>query len=879
MGVKKKKEKIISGIYLEPQIQITSSKPISNLSVIKIFQFMIIFITCRTLISCFATSLEIEYDKNAFLYNFSLILLFSLSFLVLSLNKYRFAAVSAYLLFHAMIAREYFKELADGLIVVTNRIIENYNIYFDTNYLKYKTYGYDDEKAVSVFFVIVFGLFSLVMCDILINVRKYWLYIAICLPFIGLPLYVGRIPESKSFLLFFILTISVFAADSASTRLNKKKLGRIYSKNKKEYYNNKIKEKHFSERISVKIESILFLMSFIAVIAVVLIFPESIYQKNVKSLEKMKENIQLAIEDFDINKFINGISIIGVYGDSGDVSGGISHGKMGKTGEIKYDNKPDLKITLPVSIKEEPETIYLKGYTGNRYSNDNWIDTLDVNARKKYSDLNEKLKANGWIEENQSSDILKYISYISKENIYKVYDMEIEKLDMGILDSLIPYAPVIKPKFDLGEGIIEPDYFYKNKDKYSISFCIPHMNAYPMGKDNYINKVLSDIDYYGLNNENLKRYGENESKYREFVYDTYTSITEDLYPQTVKFVEDNNLIHKDTDEVIEFIKYYLDKETIYTLSPGVVPDDKNFLDYFLFESKKGYCVYYATAGVIMLRAAGIPARYAEGYIIGSSNIRNAEEFGDKISINIPDSNAHAWAEIYIDGYGWQPVEFTKSYEGASVTPKPEITPIPEPEKTKEPVVSMKPSAIPEPTGTADIKEHEETFKPFGDLKETDSSIFDKFVNIILKVIILLLVVCIAIFVRSIIVKQKRKRKLSNKNIKYRTSYLYGEFIDVLFRIIMKSEFGFNDKSDITEEIIMEKADEFERFLHGKTEGNIKNSMDYFIKSVYSEEGITEKEFIYLKEVYYNMIEVMYENTKNRKMSFLRKMYIRYILCY
>ncbi len=71
-----------------------------------------------------------------------------------------------------------------------------------------------------------------------------------------------------------------------------------------------------------------------------------------------------------------------------------------------------------------------------------------------------------------------------------------------------------------------------------------------------------------------------------------------------------------------------------------LPEGRDFVDYFLFDSKEGYCSYFASAMTVMARCCGIPARYVQGYYIGS---------GSGTSFTVSSDNAHAWAELYIDG--------------------------------------------------------------------------------------------------------------------------------------------------------------------------------------------------------------------------------------
>ena len=78
------------------------------------------------------------------------------------------------------------------------------------------------------------------------------------------------------------------------------------------------------------------------------------------------------------------------------------------------------------------------------------------------------------------------------------------------------------------------------------------------------------------------------------------------------------------------------------------PPDQDVVDYFLFEEQRGYCDYYATAMVVLARAAGLPARLVIGYV-GESSPANPDRFV------ITEADAHAWPEIYFPDYGW--IEF------------------------------------------------------------------------------------------------------------------------------------------------------------------------------------------------------------------------------
>ncbi|MFN2270935.1 MAG: transglutaminase-like domain-containing protein [Anaerolineae bacterium] len=86
----------------------------------------------------------------------------------------------------------------------------------------------------------------------------------------------------------------------------------------------------------------------------------------------------------------------------------------------------------------------------------------------------------------------------------------------------------------------------------------------------------------------------------------------------------------------------------YNLNVPKPTGDRDVADYFLFELQEGYCDYYATAMVVMARAAGLPARYVAGYAAGSYDYVEGHYL-------VVEANAHAWAEVYFPGYGW--IEF------------------------------------------------------------------------------------------------------------------------------------------------------------------------------------------------------------------------------
>lgn len=116
----------------------------------------------------------------------------------------------------------------------------------------------------------------------------------------------------------------------------------------------------------------------------------------------------------------------------------------------------------------------------------------------------------------------------------------------------------------------------------------------------------------------------------------------------------------------------------YDLNTPAMEEGEDFVSRFLKEGR-GYCVHFATAGALLLRMQGIPARYAAGYVVRLDSAGRGE---------VMDGDAHAWVEVYVDGCGWYPVEMTPGYSGGggdvTLSGEPEAPASEEPGQPDEP---------------------------------------------------------------------------------------------------------------------------------------------------------------------------------------------------
>lgn len=153
------------------------------------------------------------------------------------------------------------------------------------------------------------------------------------------------------------------------------------------------------------------------------------------------------------------------------------------------------------------------------------------------------------------------------------------------------------------------------------------------------------------------------------------------------------------------IEAYVKSSAAYDLEPGRMPgSEEDFALWFLEDSDKGYCVHFATATTVLLRAAGIPARYVEGYTVQTT--------GGETTI-VQEKQAHAWVEYYLNNIGWvildptpgaaEPEPSTEATEAPEVT----TTPTTEPAGTTGPQITKPTSpaaqgSAPQPSETQSI---------------------------------------------------------------------------------------------------------------------------------------------------------------------------------
>ena len=144
--------------------------------------------------------------------------------------------------------------------------------------------------------------------------------------------------------------------------------------------------------------------------------------------------------------------------------------------------------------------------------------------------------------------------------------------------------------------------------------------------------------------DQLRHAGEN---YPPSIRARYLTLPDDIPPRVHALARDLTATSATPYDRARAIENYV-RQFPYTLDLYAPPQNRDVVDYFLFDLQRGYCDYYATAMVVLTRAAGVPARLVTGYAAGKYNAAQMQYV-------VTEAEAHSWVEVYFPNYGW--VEF------------------------------------------------------------------------------------------------------------------------------------------------------------------------------------------------------------------------------
>jgi transglutaminase-like putative cysteine protease len=151
--------------------------------------------------------------------------------------------------------------------------------------------------------------------------------------------------------------------------------------------------------------------------------------------------------------------------------------------------------------------------------------------------------------------------------------------------------------------------------------------------------------------------------YPKYISDNYLQIPNGLSPRFAQLAKQITQGLKTPYDKAEAVTRYLRQNITYSESIPIPPAGMDPVEWFLFDYKKGYCDYYATAEILLLREVGVPARMAVGFAQGTVNNPQAALAGENLAADgftVRYKDSHAWPQVYFNDFGWIEFEPTVS---------------------------------------------------------------------------------------------------------------------------------------------------------------------------------------------------------------------------
>jgi len=146
---------------------------------------------------------------------------------------------------------------------------------------------------------------------------------------------------------------------------------------------------------------------------------------------------------------------------------------------------------------------------------------------------------------------------------------------------------------------------------------------------------------------------ETGTDYPQWVTDRYLMVPSTVTTRTLELADQIGALHDNPYDIAAAVTAYMRTRIRYRETIPSPPRDQEPLDWFLFDQREGFCNYYASAEIILLRSQGIPARLAVGFAQG-------ERQSGSGTYLVRQHDAHTWPEVYFAGIGWVEFEPTAS---------------------------------------------------------------------------------------------------------------------------------------------------------------------------------------------------------------------------
>ena len=304
----------------------------------------------------------------------------------------------------------------------------------------------------------------------------------------------------------------------------------------------------------------------------------------------------------------------------------------GRLANYESDDQPG--YTALLVTMDQPEALYLRGFVGEVYGDDNWMQTPP-------EDLAAQKELLYWLQKHA------FYSQTQFDAAAQGLEAETNRITVQNVNACSKYAYVPYALVKNGAGLLDPEYLQPGAVDANGSRSYSYRSLY--ASHDSLQEILTLLQED--TGETVLSYRQAESGYRDYVYAQMLQVPDSVIDQLGPALDAccaeygsaaELTIGQAQDSALEFLSLYFGSQ-----SEEMAP----FLPHL-----QGTHYRYATVAALALRYYGVPARYAEGFLIPEEL---AAEGGQ---IPVDNSCARAWVEVYQDGVGWLPLELTPGFE-------------------------------------------------------------------------------------------------------------------------------------------------------------------------------------------------------------------------
>lgn len=513
------------------------------------------------------------------------------------------------------------EHIKDGFLYVKGRYLEIINVYYGTSFVCPN----GDKAFAGAFVGFVSFIVMLFLVTLAVQIKRRRMLTLFPMLMLAVQLCVGKSPSVSEVVMLTLCTLWCFIADGSARTMAG------YGANGSAHGNE-----------ALRIASVFLYMAAVSAILFICVFA---FKPLADTLADKKPQM-LAFQK-DLEGSVKSFFSTGMDMQDGTVS---NH----------YPSYSEKTVMTVEAKAGAPSNIYLRSFYGDTYENGRWVKKSDFSRMEK--EYHDASRMTAWQTTIGLATLLDGYYDDETNPATEKYTITMEKLSTQY--AYLPYC--IDPYSIDAKGDIDFDEdFFITKDKGTKTI---EVSACPGFFDGSLEMSILEPE------QPLEVNSDFYAAYNDYVMENYTEkqggdgiVAEDAKlllrtgQLTSNMMYTGYIRENDANRIAaaQLVQQFLTSKAFkYSKNPPSA-GGKDVVENFLSNSRQGFCVHFASAGTMILRQMGVPCRYVSGYCAKEDSFKSGEN--DEDICEVKDSQSHAWVEIYLDDFGWIPVEMTPGY--------------------------------------------------------------------------------------------------------------------------------------------------------------------------------------------------------------------------